>query len=235
MLKASFIVPSRNCAAWLPHAVGSVEKQTHKDVELIVVDDGSTDTTPEYLKWLEANCKIPLKIVSGLFGRSKARNEGNKAAAGDVLFVLDADDIASPDRAKKTLEKIEHGAQFVYGSAQVMDFSGTQLKTLQADVFHVKTALEKRVNGIVHSSVAYTKELALKFPYCEDAEISENGLDDWFQQLEISSAGIPMDFIVTPVCAYRVLTNAISATRDPKRVEEIKTKYLEKLKVPASC
>lgn len=226
-MKVSFVIPSKNCAAWLPHAVSSVLKQD-RDCEIVIVNDGSTDSTAEYLVWLHEKHPETIIYHASALGRSKARNIGNELATGDIICVLDADDIASPDRAKKTIEKISKGAQFVYGTAEMMDFSGTKLKTLQADVFNLDKALERGTNGIVHSTVAYTKGIAKKFPYSEEPEISDNGLDDWFLELQIAKAKIPIDFIPTPIAGYRVLQSAISSTRDPKIVDAVKSKYLKR-------
>lgn len=232
-MKASVIIPTKNCAAWLPHAVSSVLKQT-EECEIVIVNDNSTDSTEDYLHWLEGqghNATILYK--PGVTGRSAIRNAGNQIAKGDVIFVLDADDIAAPARVKKTLAKIEKGAKFVYGAAEMMDFSGTKLAMMNADVFNLQTAIEKKTNGIVHSTVAYTKEIALQFPYSTDPEISDNGLDDWEMQLRIAEAKIPMDFISTPIAAYRVLDSAISSQRDPNVVLKVKEKYLQKYMVTA--
>ena len=90
-MKVSFIIPSHNCAAWLPHAVESVLSQTHKDLECIIVNDGSTDSTEKYLDWLKDDRVRVIHNVKPL-GRSLARNQGNAFALGDILCVLDADD-----------------------------------------------------------------------------------------------------------------------------------------------
>ncbi len=114
-----------------------------------------------------------------------------------------------------------------------MDFSGTKQGIAVADVFNFSKAIEKRVNGIIHSSVAYTKEVAKKFHYCEDKEISDNGLDDWEHQLRVGSTGLKMDFISSPICAYRLVETAISQTRNQNVVDKVKDKYLEKFKAVA--
>lgn len=244
-MRASFVIPSYNSVEWLPHAIESALNQEWPDVEIVVINDGSTDTTNEYLQWLikrtwetpETQHKRhittwPLPLTNRepnelvKHGRSWARNKGNSLTTGDVIFVLDADDYAHPSRVKNTMKRINAGAQFVYGSARIMDIFGKDLGILHADVFDLAKAKEELVNKIVHSSVAYTKEIALKFPYSENPEISDNGIDDWDQQIRIAEAGIKMDFVVSSVVAYRQLESSISHVRDEVKVKDIKRKLL---------
>ena len=90
-LLASVVVPAYNGAHFLPRCLASLQKQTHPRVEIIVVDDGSTDGTPDLVQ-------APVRLLStgGRKGAGAARNDGAKAAAGDVLFFTDADVVAPP-------------------------------------------------------------------------------------------------------------------------------------------
>jgi len=89
----SVVITAYNHARWLPEAVESVRAQTHSPIELIVVDDGSTDETPAICAGLEG-VKILRRENSGL---SAARNAGLRAAGGDLIAFLDADDLLLPD------------------------------------------------------------------------------------------------------------------------------------------
>lgn len=230
-MRVSFVIPSHNCAAWLPQAVESVLKQTHKDIECVIVNDGSTDTTKQYLDWLKDD-RVKVVHNDKALGRSHARNQGNALASGDILCVLDADDLAVPRRAEWMVEKFSKGSEFVYGSAFKMDAVGRNLGEFRASPFSYEKALADKVNGIVHSTVAYTKELALKYPYRE-AEISSLGIDDWAQQIEIASHGHKLDFDHRTLSAYRFLATSISNTRDEKAVNDAKDAFLASLKVAA--
>jgi glycosyltransferase involved in cell wall biosynthesis len=232
-LKISFVVPAHNSAAWLSQAVQSVLEQTHKDVECVVVDDASTDSTKDYLDW-QVRQDTRVKAVRNEVnkGRSASRNIGNAIATGDVLCVLDADDLAIPSRAKTMVEKFSKGAEFVYGSAVQMDACGRSLGEIRADVFDKKKALESMVNRIVHSSVAYTPDFAKRFPY-QEGEASRLGCDDWQQQITAAVSGVRLDFVPNVLCAYRVLESGVSRTRNESEVRIFKAKYLDSLKVNA--
>ncbi|MGD9781376.1 MAG: glycosyltransferase family 2 protein [Kiritimatiellia bacterium] len=98
----SVVVPVYNGAHCLPRCLDSLQKQTHPRVEILVVDDGSTDGTPELVK-------APVRLLStgGRKGAGAARNLGARAAAGEVLFFTDADVVAPPEWIAKALKARE--------------------------------------------------------------------------------------------------------------------------------
>lgn len=226
-MRVSVVIPSHNCVTWLPLAVESCLKQTHKDLEIVIVDDGSTDMTRQYLEWLvnEHGKKVKIICNGKNVGRSEARNIGNKAATGEIICVLDADDMSVTNRTELTLKKINEGYDFVYGSAILISPLGEIMKELTARPLDIESILKKKSNGIVHSSCAYTKETALKFPY-QGGEIARLGIDDWEQQIRMINAKVKMGVISQIITAYRVLETAITGTRDINEVLKFKDDYL---------
>src|SRR3712207_6270965 len=93
----SIILPTYNRAKFLPQAFGSIRSQTWTDWELIIVDDGSTDETPEFLKELTANFQQPVRYIcqenQGAYG---ARNTGLDHAIGKYIAFFDSDDLWLP-------------------------------------------------------------------------------------------------------------------------------------------
>lgn len=90
----SVVIPTFNRASLISRAVGSVLAQTFAALELIVVDDGSTDNTLEQLRQFDDS---RLRVIEQPNrGRSTARNVGAAAATGDYLLFLDSDDEAAP-------------------------------------------------------------------------------------------------------------------------------------------
>lgn len=100
--KISVIIPVYNVEKYLDKCVQSVINQTYKNLEIILVDDGSTDTSGvlcgEYAKWDE-RIKVIHKSNGGL---SQARNKGLDMATGEYIFFLDSDDFL----ALNTFEKL---------------------------------------------------------------------------------------------------------------------------------
>jgi len=230
MNKISFVIPSYNCATWLPHAVKSCQEQTIKDIEIVIVDDCSTDTTDQYINWLlkQGDKRIVYHRNEKNMGRSETRNIGNRLATGNIICVNDSDDISMPIRAEMTLKKMKK-AKVVYGSAVVIDALGNALTEIQAKPVNFQDCVKNKVNGIVHSTMAYTKELALKYPY-QSGKVSDCGIDDWQVQLAMLADGIEFDFIPDCITAYRQLSSGISKTRNEEEVMKLKNEILEGMK-----
>lgn len=94
--RVSIIIPAYNSAKYLREAVDSALAQTYSDVEIIVVNDGSTDNSAELLR--DYGNRI-VYIEQPNAGLSAARNTGILASTGDFLVFLDADDCLLPDMA----------------------------------------------------------------------------------------------------------------------------------------
>jgi glycosyltransferase involved in cell wall biosynthesis len=101
MEKISVIVPTYNRLAFLQRALRSVESQTYSNWELIVVDDGSTDDTADWLEQYRSRWRLPqqVEIISIVNqGISRARNIGAAFATSDWLAFLDSDDEWLPEK-----------------------------------------------------------------------------------------------------------------------------------------
>lgn len=94
----SIVIPCYKQAHFLKDAIESVKCQTYKDYEIIVVNDGSPDNTTEVANLLGARC---IEKKNG--GLSSARNAGIKAAKGEFILPLDADDKIHPEFLAKTM------------------------------------------------------------------------------------------------------------------------------------
>ena len=90
--KVSVIVPTFDRVAVLREAVESVLAQTHRDLEVVVVDDGSTDATPELVAAFAAGDARVRYERQANAGAAAARNTGLAAASGDFVAFLDSDD-----------------------------------------------------------------------------------------------------------------------------------------------
>ncbi|MBU0967494.1 MAG: glycosyltransferase family 2 protein [Proteobacteria bacterium] len=97
----SVIIPVYNCARYLTQAMESIRAQTYPPVEIIVIDDGSTDDTPNLIKKLGDDI-IYIRQSNG--GPAKARNKGINAATGEFIAFLDADDVWLPSKLKKQID-----------------------------------------------------------------------------------------------------------------------------------
>ncbi|MDZ4711875.1 MAG: glycosyltransferase [bacterium] len=105
----SVIVPAYNRRHFILETLESVYHQTHKSIELIIVDDGSSDGTVSIVRsWLEQKRIRFSNVVFEVFevnkGKSAAVNFGFKVFKGDYLMILDSDDVLIEDALKKEVE-----------------------------------------------------------------------------------------------------------------------------------
>lgn len=97
MTKVSVIIPVYNVAPYLEATFKSLQEQTLRDMEIIVVDDGSTDGSEEIIKCHAAADSRIVHVRQPNSGVSAARNAGTKLAHGDYIYFMDADDVIAPD------------------------------------------------------------------------------------------------------------------------------------------
>lgn len=115
--QVSVVLPAYNAAAHVEEAVRSVLAQTMSDFELIVIDDGSTDTTLDILRRLQevdARIRIISRPNRGLVA---SLNEGIAAARGTWIARMDADDICRPERLERQLQWLMRSGADICGSA----------------------------------------------------------------------------------------------------------------------
>ena len=107
MIKVSVIIPVYNVQAYLRQCMDSVTGQTLRDIEIICVNDESTDDSLQILEEYVAKDKRVQIITQKNAGAGAARNNGMRHAKGKYLSFLDADDFFEPDMLEKAYEQAE--------------------------------------------------------------------------------------------------------------------------------
>ncbi len=125
---ASVVMVCYNGRSYIGEALASVEAQTHRPLEVLVVDDGSTDGTPDLVagrRW-----KIPVRLIRFPRNRgpAQARRRGVRAARGPWIAFLDADDVWRPHKLEKQMAAAAAGVRFIYSDVDVVDRDGRLLK-----------------------------------------------------------------------------------------------------------
>ncbi len=122
----SVIIPAYNAAAFLGDTLDSVLAQTYKNLEIIVVDDGSTDTTPHVLESYKDRITV---LHQANAGQATARNSGARSAKGEFLAFLDSDDLWDSDKINRQVELINRfpKALAVYCDHRSIDAQGNPL------------------------------------------------------------------------------------------------------------
>ncbi|MBD2095429.1 glycosyltransferase [Trichocoleus sp. FACHB-591] len=105
MPQVSVVIPTYNAIAYLPDTVASVLEQTYPDFELLIVDDGSSDRTVEWVSAL-TDARVRL-ITQENQGSAGARNRGIAESQGEYIAFLDADDLWAPTKLEKQVRCLE--------------------------------------------------------------------------------------------------------------------------------
>lgn len=133
----SVVIPSFNRSAYIDEAIQSVRSQGYPYVELIVVDDGSTDGSFEKLKQLQDQGILELLTHPGQQnrGQSAAINLGIGHAKGEYLAILDSDDMFAADKLSDQVSFLQDNPSFgmVYGQGHAVDAVGNFLFKVPGD------------------------------------------------------------------------------------------------------
>ena len=123
----SVIVPAYNAAQTIDETLRSARYQTHRDLEILVVDDGSTDATPAIVaRHAALDARVRL-ITQDNAGVAVARNRGIAEAQSDLIAPLDADDLWAPSKIEKQLWALRQAGEktaLVYTWFAVIDAQG---------------------------------------------------------------------------------------------------------------
>lgn len=120
--KVSVIIPTYNRSELLVKAIKSLQDQSHQNMEIIIIDDFSTDNTPEVVKNMFDKRIIYIRHEVNK-GGAEARNTGIRLATGDFIGFLDSDDQWLPKKLEKQLQKFNEQPDVgvVYTGVQVVD------------------------------------------------------------------------------------------------------------------
>ena len=119
-IKVSVIIPAYNSAKFIREAIESVYSQTYKNLEIIIIDDGSTDDTKKIAQNYNERIKY---FYQKNMGPASARNSGIKKSTGDYIAFLDADDIWEKTKIEKQLSILKKYPKykFVYCDANFVN------------------------------------------------------------------------------------------------------------------
>lgn len=115
----SVVIPCYNAASFLEETLESVFCQTYSNIEVILIDDGSTDNTAQIIR--SFGSKVRAEFGSNR-GASVARNRGTQIAQGEVIQYLDADDLLEKDALEKRMKALKtSGADVAYSDWQYLE------------------------------------------------------------------------------------------------------------------
>ena len=242
----SVVIAAYNAARWIAETLDSVLAQTFRDFEVIVVDDGSSDQTPEIVAGYKDRIRY-LRKENG--GQPSARNVGIRAACGSYIAFVDADDLWLPKKLELQMELFcrRPDLAWVYSDAIAFDGDTGQELFRMGDLTKPRTGDILRplllrdfipsptpvIRRDVFGTVGY-------FDESPDLQIGE----DWNMWLRIA-AKCPVEFVDQPLARYRshrastmgstdlryafrnhwtLVENAVA--RDPERLSDLRGQAL---------
>lgn len=107
----SVVTPLYDGAGTIERTLRSIQRQTWPRLEIVVVDDGSSDGGPEFVRQAALSDRRIRLITQDNAGVAAARNRGARAAAGDYLAFVDADDLCGPERLEMQMAALEAGGE----------------------------------------------------------------------------------------------------------------------------
>jgi glycosyltransferase involved in cell wall biosynthesis len=206
----SVLLPAYNAERFVTQAVTSILQQTFRDLELIVVDDGSTDGTGQILRDLAATDPRLHLIQHENRGMTASLNEALAAARGRFIARMDADDVSLPERLEIQLKQLLSEPQIVcIGGGQILiDPAGRALRKVNPPTDHESiTSLILGGHGaICHPSALMRREAIEKIGGYREAFWPAEDLDLWLRLGEIGQlANVPR-----AVLHYRIHPNSVS-------------------------
>ena len=219
----SAIIPTYNHARYVQEAIESALAQDYPAVEIIVVDDGSTDNTPEILRGYAGKIHYIRQPNQGL---SAARNTGIRASRGDLIGLLDADDLWMPDYLSSVVPVLlaHPNAGAVYCGWRDIDNQSKELPFESTRITAPEDFYELFVftNFLVPSGVVIRREC---FDEAGLFDIDLRACEDRDMWLRIS---LHRPFIGVPKPLVRYRNHAENMTKDLERMETARRAVIAK-------
>jgi glycosyltransferase involved in cell wall biosynthesis len=195
-LSVSCIVPVFNGAPHLAEAISSIRAQTYAPLEIIVVDDGSTDATREVAQSFGDGARYVWQTNAG---PAAARNTGIAASTGDLIAFLDADDLWHPDKLSRQVERLRGQPTLDLCLTQVQNFWADELRE-EAKRLHEHFRAQP-LAGYTSVALVARRQVFDRIG-CYDTNLKHGADADWFARVEEAGLAIGM---LDEVLVYRRL------------------------------
>lgn len=229
--KLSIVVPHFNLGGYLKETVQSVLKSTHKNFEIIIVDDGSTDADSlQVLKDIEKIDKRIKLIKQENKGVAEARNNGVKHSSGTFVALLDADDLVSDIYYQSCIEILNQYENVGFVGCWNEDFN-EKGRIRYWTTINPEPPLQFLFNMTNCQGIVIRKEAFLKFGQ-HDSNL-RMFLDDWESTVNMLSNGVRGVMIPHALFKYRIRGNSVFRSNGGlwhHNYQRIVTKHSEAIK-----
>lgn len=162
--KVSVIIPAYNCEEYIEQAILSCLCQDYENIEIVVVNDGSTDSTLEKIIPFADKGNV-IVINQSNQGVSAARNVGMENASGDYVTFLDADDALSPGTISSNIDLLKKTPDvlWLYFPIQRVDMAGNEVESISD---HLLPSFKYEAVSRLSSREAFGRMQDRKLPTC---------------------------------------------------------------------
>jgi glycosyltransferase involved in cell wall biosynthesis len=212
--RVSVLMTVYNAAPWLREAVDSIVAQTFTDWELVAVENGSSDASPQILASY-ADPRIRVITVRDNMGRTPALRHAFDLARGEYFAVLDADDVAAPTRLAKQVAYLDANPDVSLVGTWTRRIDGEGRDVGRWEFPTDPAALRDQLgfaNPIVHSAAMYRAALArevggypAEYPYAQDSGL-------WLRLCEQGGVGMIPEYLST----HRTLAGGMTRSKESR-------------------
>lgn len=206
----SIVIPMYNAQDWIDGLLESIIGQTYQNIEIVLVNDGSTDASAEIVsRFSKRNSGMEMRVIlQENSGVSEARNEGVRQSSGEILAFVDSDDIWMPEKIERQVQEIiKKNASAVSCSYAIFRDSDLQVLDIVHPIWSLGGVrdwlLFRSYGGLLSSTLLLKKETFYRAgPFRTDLSLSADIEFAW-RLLKVTSV-VPMD---DPLVGYRLRPN----------------------------
>ncbi len=207
----SVVIPAYNVADYIEQSIFSVVSQTYKELEIIVVDDGSTDATAAIADaYAKQDTRIRI-ITQSNKGLAAARNTGIANAHGDYVCILDSDDIMLPNKIAEQYAFLDSHPEYNIAYSDLYHFMDGKKSVYHHPIAPLSTPHYESLlygNVINPNTVFFRRSLFEKYGGFDE---SIRSAEDWEYWLHVAWNGSTFGYQPIKLTLYRVRNNSLSA------------------------
>jgi glycosyltransferase involved in cell wall biosynthesis len=188
----SVVVPAYNYAAYIGETIDSILAQTYRNIEIIIIDDGSTDNTAQVVQAYGDQVRYVAKQNEGL---SAARNTGTQHAQGEYIAYIDADDTLAPTFVEATLSALNAHPEAAFAYTQQRFFEAASGVT----TFPPYNLEQLKQANNIPACILIRANVAKQHPYDPQFKAWE----DWDHNLLLAEHGLHGVLVNEPLINYR--------------------------------
>jgi len=223
----SVIIPCFNSEKWIKFTLESVYQQSYKNIEIILIDDGSTDNTKSIIKNYYKDIKYIFKKNEG---PAAARNVGLKIATGEYIAFLDSDDLWDHQKIKKQVDYLDNHGEIalVFNNVKVINEENEiQYITNKKVPMNKKKLIRDLYLGKIGMNTPTIMIRRSVFDEVNGFDESLKRREDHYLMIEIA-AKFQVIFMEDSLTSVRVNSKSISRTTKPDELLELYSPFLKK-------